>query len=107
MKYIDAEKLKDEIERLKNDTMCVEHGWVARDDDSTIAFFFTKPNRACATRDRLYFEDELEEGMIPWVWANKKEQSGECIVLPSTMFPQLTWMDEPIEVELILRPYSK
>ena len=85
-----------EVEKIK--------GWVARDDDRCICFFFSKPRRACYTNKRLYFEEELEEDMIPWVWAVSHDVKDGYFALPHVMFPELNWEDEPIEVELTINP---
>ena len=85
----------------KENTLTIK-GWVARDDDRTLTFFFSKPHRACYVNDEIYFENELEDGMIPWVWSALKNSNQEYILLPTTMFPDLKWEDEPIEVELTI-----
>lgn len=66
-------------------------GWVSRDEYycefSNLYFSQQKPKRALFA----------EKGFGMW---------GECVdfmALPSDMFPQLTYNDEPIEVEIIIQ----
>lgn len=52
--------------------------WVARDADGEVAFFKEKPERS------------------EYLW----EAKWYCWIVRRDMFPDLTWEDEPIEVEL-------
>lgn len=67
------------------------HGWVAVDKDSVgnrrVTFFPLKPVR-----------DELTDFHY---WASRRPF--DVLPLSSTAFPDMTWEDEPIEVELIVR----
>lgn len=65
-------------------------GWVARDsvigeDKTDLYFGFEKPKRVESW------------DIITWVGF------GDFISLPKDMFPSLTYKDEPIEVELIIK----
>lgn len=56
-------------------------GWVARDEDGTLCLYYKKPMR----------------GKEEW-FGNYDRQ------LPEGTFPSLTWQDEPIEVEIQIKP---
>lgn len=56
-------------------------GWVCRDEDGTLCLYYTKPMR----------------GEKEW-FGNYDRQ------LPEDSFPSLTWQDEPIEVEIEIKP---
>ena len=122
MKYIDADKLIAEVERLKEETpigICeydkgeengryevLNHllstiaslqqeqpkdkqivsieGWAARDKNGHLNFFLGKPHRIKNTRGEEY-----------WVGHARMKQ-------PNEFFPELSWNDEPIEVELLI-----
>ena len=75
----------DKIETIK--------GWIARDDDYTLAFHYVKPRR-------VVFQDgrRSKEG-TPWVWFNDEG----WLLMPTDFFPDLKWEDEPIEVELTIK----
>ena len=65
-------------------------GWVARDraegeDGTNLYFGWKKPKRLG------------DESFITWV------DFGDFISLPKEMFPNLTWEDEPSEVELTIK----
>lgn len=120
MKYIDADLLRKEIERLdKHYIVCEEYdcgwnnalnaiskfidtipeqpslptinGWVARDeysgDEGNLYIGMRRPRRI----------DNAAPGFGMWC------DYGEFMALPSEMFPDLKWEDEPIEVELTIR----
>lgn len=57
-------------------------GWIARDKDWMLHFFFTKPTR---------YEDL-------GVWAS----GGERYLIPGEFGNNLYWNDKPIEVELLV-----
>lgn len=60
--------------------------WVARDKDGSLWLYNEKPTR--------------EEKSSCWI--NKSSITNEGIgTLQLTMFPDLKWEDEPIEIELI------
>jgi len=64
------------------------HGWVARDETGSQSFLFNeKPQRK--ERENIKY------------WG---AEYGGYLMLPDGMFPGLSWSDEPIEVELIIRP---
>lgn len=56
-------------------------GWVCRDKDGTLCLYYNKPMR----------------GKEEW-FGNYDRQ------LPEESFPSLTWQDEPIEVEITIKP---
>ena len=66
-------------------------GWVARDevsnDESNLYLGVQKPRRI----------DDCEPGFGMWV------DLGEFMQLPKDMFPKLTYNDDPIEVEIIIK----
>lgn len=57
----------------------VLHGWVAREDKGRLLLFGEKP---------------LRNGNYGW------KSSSFCIELNSNIYPDLMWIDDPIEVEL-------
>lgn len=63
-------------------------GWTARDKDGALQLWESKPQRNNITND--------EWGMTNGI-----------MLLPSKLFPDLTWVDEPIEVELIIKRKKK
>ena len=77
-------------------------GWVCKDKCSwrsdwiQAKLFENKPVRVSSKKTPEYIWDEHA------YW--EMEESGFEIELPEDMFPELTWKDEPIEVELIIRP---
>ena len=60
-------------------------GWAARDKNGHLNFFLGKPHRIKNTRGEEY-----------WVGHGRMKQ-------PNEFFPELSWNDEPIEVELLLK----
>lgn len=78
----------DKIEKIK--------GWVARDDDGTLAIHYEKPRRVC------YYNNEIVSDGTPWVWENEAGYG----LLPVKIFPDLKWEDEPLEVELTIKRVS-
>lgn len=69
-------------------------GWVARDecsgDESNLYIGQQKPKRISGTA----------QGFGMWC------DYGEFMALPADMFPQLTYKDEPVEVEIIIKTKS-
>lgn len=65
-------------------------GWVARDqiegDECTNLYLGTKKPRQCG-----------EQPFVTWC------DYGDFISLPKEMFPELTWKDGPIEVEITIK----
>ena len=61
-------------------------GWVARDGNGTLFVHKTRPFGG------MYYKNA--PGSPP----------GELLVLPKDSFPSLTWQDEPIEVEITIKP---
>ena len=66
-------------------------GWVAR--DSKIA-----SNSLC------FHRNEVTRGKFLWENKEANRPIGESLILPEDMFPTLTWEDEPLEVEIIIKP---
>ena len=66
-------------------------GWIARDKTYDLHFFSEKPQRNIA--DGRFDLDN--------VWIGKK-----LLVLDCDLYPKLTWEDEPIESEIILKVAS-
>jgi len=78
----------DKIEKVK--------GWIARDDDGTLAIHYEKPRRVC------YQNGNIMPDGTPWVWENEAGYG----LLPVKIFPDLKWEDEPLEVELTIKRVS-
>lgn len=76
--YIKALKETESLPKLK--------GWVARDKNGEINYFQEYPRRITEDR-RNYWWD--------------RDYISMCI--DENSFPELTWEDEPIEVELLIR----
>lgn len=56
-------------------------GWACRDKDGTLCLYYNKPMR----------------GKEAWFGIYDR-------ILPKVSFPSLTWQDEPIEVEITIKP---
>ena len=68
--------------------------WIARDKDGELTLFSNKPHRCTSIgKDNEYWDIVL---------VNKYTSA---MILNSNMFPNLTWEDEPIEVELIIKQH--
>lgn len=61
-------------------------GWVARNSDGTLSLFEVKP-------ERVRYKRDIKEGL----WMAKTMTD-----LVSELFPDLTWDDDPIEVEITI-----
>ena len=70
--------------------------WVARDKNGNLRWFETKPSR-----DWGEYEDYVKNELT--VWKDGIIQNNEHI-LPSDLFPDLKWEDEPLEVNLVAVP---
>lgn len=119
MKYIDSEKLKAEIEQLikvnkeltpRDFTQGIAagyadvlssiksleqeqstiKGWVARDRDNALFCHENKPRRT--------FGHTIGGERIEY-WCN----GGKRFELSQELIPEISWLDEPIEIELIIR----
>ncbi len=64
-------------------------GWVARDGDNLLYFYYTP----CRARGKSSH------------WTSMAV--GSPFQLPSNIFPDLTWQDEPIEVEITIKPKER
>ena len=66
--------------------------WVARDKDGQLTLFSDKPHRC------------MEVGLKNESWDIVAMNAfTDMMVLNSDVFPDLTWEDEPIEVELVIK----
>lgn len=68
--------------------------WIARDKNGELTLFSNKPNRYTSIG-----KEPINEywDVVP---VNKFTSA---MILNSNMFPNLTWEDEPIEVELVIK----
>lgn len=75
--------------KQERDADTVIQGWVCRDNNSlnTQVVIGDKPKRTGFN-----------------YWENK---SADCITLPKDLFPDLTWDDGPIEVEIVIKRKKK
>lgn len=88
-----AMELRDEIcrEYEKNyDELNGHYMWVARDKGGTLFAWGQRPNRY----KEFYHSSDWSSS---YIW-EVDDPSVECIELDKTMFPELTWDDEPIKV---------
>ena len=60
-------------------------GWAARDKNGNLNFFLGEPHRTKDVRGEEF-----------WVGHTRMKQ-------PNAFLPDLTWADEPVEVELLIR----
>ena len=82
--FIDEKRREGYIKALQEiECLPILKGWVARDSDDKLCLFDRKP---------IKYEPV-------GLWTN----TGECMLLRENVFPELTWEDEAIEVELIIR----
>lgn len=77
----DPNQLENLKRMLKKPNTATIEGWVCRDKDGTLCIYYTKPMR----------------GKEEW-FGNYDRQ------LPEDSFPSLTWHDDPIEVEIQIKP---
>ena len=85
--YNDAVK---ELKKLKKTTMGSKYKlWVARDKDGLLVLFRGKP-----VRDNDYKEWCTND------YCEDKHLYNSCLPINTSLFKNLTWEDEPIEVEL-------
>lgn len=82
--------MKDALGKQEKEADTVIQGWVGRDQDGYISLFKDKPIRdTCDKDDMPYgFWDDVD---------------GNCIDLPITSFPDLTWESDPEPVEIIIK----
>ena len=62
------------------------HGWIARDMDGSLWFHYIKPHR----------ENDIEK-----TWWGSNDIA--MLLDDDTLYPELTWEDNPYEVELIIK----
>ena len=66
--------------------------WIARDKDGELNLYTHKPNRCTAV------------GWNNESWdIQSTDEYVNFMTLDPSMFPELTWDDEPIEVELVIK----
>ena len=89
-----AEHLYPSIAKDIVESPTISDCWVARDGDSTLRLHGTKPHRENMSADG--------GGTSPYdlFWRNDE---GNDIEIPRDMFPDLTFDNEPIEVEIVIR----
>jgi len=68
----------------------VIQGWVARDEDGELFLYIESPKR------------EYGDWETPSIWASETFAQ-----LDSTLFPDLTWESDPLQVEIILKRKKK
>lgn len=66
-------------------------GWVARDSER-------------ASNSLNFHRNEVVRGKFYWENKEANRPIGETLILPNDMFSTLTWQDEPIEVEITIKP---
>lgn len=92
----DAEYSADQLELYKKiiveskDADTVIQGWVARDSNESLYLFCLKPQRVRYLRSSY------------GVWMSRTVKE-----LDPSLFPGLTWDDDPIEVEIIIKRKKK
>ena len=67
--------------------------WVARDKDGQLTLYSDKPHRCM----------EVGWNNESWDIVSVDNPFTDMMVLNSNMFSDLTWEDEPIEVELVIK----
>lgn len=77
------QETKQEIKQETDAEETVISGWVARDSDGNLFMYSIKPER----------HEVLQ------VWIGRHTDCSMC----NNLFPDLTWDDDPIEVELIIK----
>lgn len=76
--------------KQEKDADTVIQGWMARDADGDLNFYYDKPRREKAVWDE------------PQYWIGETQ-----IDLDPDLFPDLTWDDDPIEVEIVIKRKKK
>lgn len=69
----------------------VIHGWVARDSEQ-------------ASNTLHFHRNQVKRGTFYWENIDSNKPIGESLILPIDSFPHVKWEDEPIEVELTIKP---
>ena len=87
--------------------------WVARNPDGTLVLFKNKPSRCTlettnltkgskrygkVTTHEFWDEDQVFDGYDKWYYP------GDYFEIDSSLFPDLKWEDEPLEVNLVAVP---
>lgn len=87
--------------------------WVARNPDGTLVLFKNKPSRCTlettnltkgskrygkVTTHEFWDEDQVFDGYDKWYYP------GDYFEIDSSLFPELKWEDEPLEVNLVAVP---
>ena len=87
----------EKSESLKNMTSIKVKGWVARNEGDDQLLFGDKPKRG---NRRDHTEDY-------WILSNKVPVDYNVWSLPSEMFPDIKWEDEPVEVEITIEKTNR
>lgn len=66
--------------------------WIARDKDGQLTLFTNKPHRCTA----VGWDNESWD-------VESMDEFTDMMILNLDLFPNLTWEDEPIEIELTLK----
>lgn len=72
-------------------------GWVARDSEDRLGLYDQKPTRKTELGS---FQGIVNSWVIGDTWIGRFSLDQTT----KTLFPNLCWMDEPIEVELMIKP---
>lgn len=80
-----------QLGKQEKDADTVVQGWVARDSSGFISLFSYLPKRSTHTNVGYWGCDDGRDE----------------IDLPKSLFPDLTWKEDPIEVELIIKRKKK
>lgn len=77
--------------KQEKDADTVIQGWMGRDKDGFISLFLYRPDRV------------IHDDLGYWGYDDNRYE----IDIPQSLFPDLTWDDEPIEVEIIIKRKKK
>jgi len=69
--------------------------WIARDKDECLWLFIDKPIRS---QTNGWWEVDTQNSLL---------RDDVCLQINGDLFPELGWEDEPIEVELVILPFSR
>lgn len=73
----------------KNDTTTIR-GWVARENVDNSLFLFQNPPKRVGD-----------------VWLDFKSHFSNFFIIPPSLFPEITWESEPVEVEITIKKIEK
>lgn len=69
--------------------------WVARDKDECLWLFIDKPIRS---QKNDWWEVDTQNSLL---------RDDDCLQIDEELFPDLSWEDEPIEVDLVRKEEKK